>query len=172
MEKESRSRTPLTAEQLEDARRLKAAFERVKAERRVQHDTRVTQESLAAACGWNTQSAAWQYLNGHIPLNLDALTKISAYLGVHPAEISPRLAAQIAPITGGLNVSLGNVGLSASGTVGGVPPALSPRQRALLALFDGLTESQQGDLLRSAEATKQKNDALIEELVNRRKKAD
>lgn len=61
---------------------------------------------------------------------------------------------------------------SASGAVGDVPPALSPRQRALLALFDGLTESQQGDLLRSAEATKQKNDALIEELVNRRKKAD
>lgn len=46
--------------------------------------------------------------------------------------------------------------------------ALTERQRALLGLFAGLTEGQQTELLRRAEAQKQSNDALIEELVQRR----
>lgn len=50
-----------------------------------------------------------------------------------------------------------------------VSPALTPTQQALLGLFDGLTESQQRELLRSAEAKKQENDAVIEELVKGRK---
>jgi transcriptional regulator with XRE-family HTH domain len=111
-----RSRTPLTPEQIEDAKRLKAAFERVKGERRKRGES-ITQDAMAAACGWSSQSAAWQYLHGHIPLNIDALTKISAYLEVPAVEISPHLARQIeasVPPT-----------LSARGQLtGSTPPAL------------------------------------------------
>lgn len=63
--------------------------------------------------------------------------------------------------------SLGNVTLTTSPAPpgGNVAPALTPRQQALLDLFEGLTESQQDELLRSAEAKKQKNDADFEELL-------
>lgn len=51
---------------------------------------------MAAACGWETQSAASQYINGAIPLNVSALLRISAYLDVPPQEISPSLSQEIA----------------------------------------------------------------------------
>lgn len=81
---------PLTPEQLEDAARLKRIFEARKAE-----DKSITQESIAAACGWKTQSAAYQYLAGLVPLNLDALIKFSLALDVPITEISPILASKI-----------------------------------------------------------------------------
>lgn len=80
----------LTPEQMEDATRLKAIFEAKKA-----IDRSWTQERLAAECGWKTQSAAQQYLNGLMPLNLDALIKFSLALDVPVTEISPSLGAKI-----------------------------------------------------------------------------
>lgn len=47
-------------------------------------------------------------------------------------------------------------------------PALTPRQQALLGLFEGLTGSQQEDFMRELEAQKQQNDALLKELLQRR----
>ena len=87
---------PLTQEQLDDAARLKAIFERIK-----ESNPSVTQESVAAACGWKTQGTVSQYVNGKIPLNLSALFKFCEVFGVQPEEISPSLARQqmIAPIT-------------------------------------------------------------------------
>ena len=80
----------LTLEQTEDAARLKAIFEAKKAA-----DRSWTQERLAAECGWKTQSAAQQYLNGLVPLNLDALIKFSLALDVQVTEISPSLGEKI-----------------------------------------------------------------------------
>jgi transcriptional regulator with XRE-family HTH domain len=80
----------LTKEQLEDAARLRAIFENRKTA-----DRSLTQETLAAACGWKTQSAAQQYLNGMVPLNLDALIKFSLALGAPVTDISPTLGAKI-----------------------------------------------------------------------------
>lgn len=54
--------------------------------------TGMTQEQLAMDCGWKQQSAVSQYLNGRIPLNLDALLKLSAALGVQAADIYPEIA--------------------------------------------------------------------------------
>ncbi|CAK0773291.1 Phage repressor protein [Gammaproteobacteria bacterium] len=48
---------------------------------------------------------------------------------------------------------------------------LTARQQALLDLFDGLTEAQQVEAIRNLQATKQQNDAIIEELSRRRKRA-
>ena len=87
---------PLTQEQLDDAARLRAIFDRVK-----ESDPSVTQEYVADSCGWKTQGTVSQYMNGKIPLNLRALFKFCDVFGVQPEEISPSLARQqmIAPIT-------------------------------------------------------------------------
>lgn len=54
---------------------------------------------------------------------------------------------------------------------GGLPaaPALTPREIGLLALFNGLTASQQDEMMRKFEAEKQRNDALIDELMTKRR---
>lgn len=80
---------PLTEDQLADASRLRAAFRA-----RQDVDPSLTQEALAHLCNWKTQGAVNQYLNGKIPLNLQALLKFSKALGVEPEEISPALAGQ------------------------------------------------------------------------------
>jgi HTH-type transcriptional regulator, cell division transcriptional repressor len=46
---------------------------------------------------------------------------------------------------------------------------MTPRQRALLGLFDGLTESQQDEEIRRLEAQKQSNEAIVSELMNKRR---
>jgi hypothetical protein len=48
------------------------------------------------------------------------------------------------------------------------PDALSPRQRALLGLFDGLTLAQQDALIRELEDKKRLNDDLLADLLARR----
>ncbi|MDY6798532.1 MAG: helix-turn-helix transcriptional regulator [Pseudomonadota bacterium] len=78
----------LSPEQLADSRRLKKLW-----------DDRfygvLTQEEVAHRCGWKTQGAFNQYLNGKIPIGLPALLKISRALDVRPSEISPRLATEL-----------------------------------------------------------------------------
>ena len=45
---------------------------------------------------------------------------------------------------------------------------LTPRQRAILGLLDGLTDEQQDEFFRALQDQKQKNDALLEALLKRR----
>lgn len=81
---------PLTKEQLNDAARLRAAFDEAKSK-----NPSMTQETLAMSCGWKTQGAVSQYLNGKIPLNLKALLRFSDQLGKSPEEISPSLSTDL-----------------------------------------------------------------------------
>jgi len=85
------TRPELTESQRQDALRLSNVM---KSHKLTNPDT--TQESLAFACGWKTQGAVSQYINGRIPLNLDALLKFSKFFGVEPREISPVLAEKLA----------------------------------------------------------------------------
>jgi predicted transcriptional regulator len=82
---------PLTDEQLEDAARLRRAFDDAKA-----RDASLTQEVLAFECGWKTQGAVSQYLKGKIPLNFEAAYKFSVALKVWIEDISPSLAQRLA----------------------------------------------------------------------------
>ncbi len=77
---------PLSADQKADAARLKAIYESKKRE------LRLTQDSLAAACGWESQGTVSQYLNGKIPLNIEAALKFSRHLKCDISEFSPSLA--------------------------------------------------------------------------------
>lgn len=83
---------PLTAEQHDDARRLKAALAHAKAERGL------TQADLATLCGWDSQSTVSQYATGRIPLNIDALGVMCLHLRVPMADISPTLARKLAQL--------------------------------------------------------------------------
>lgn len=84
----SKSRV-LSDERIADARRLKKLWDE-------RFDGVISQEEAAHRCGWKTQGAFNQYLNGKIPLGLPALLKISRALEVEPAKISPSLASEIA----------------------------------------------------------------------------
>lgn len=99
-------RRDLTAEETDDAKRLAEVFKQKKRERNAQ-GIKMTQETLAHACGWGGQSAISQYTNGRIPLNLEALVKLSSALEVDPEAISPSLSRKLRhpvsnlyPITG------------------------------------------------------------------------
>lgn len=76
---------PLSADQKEDAARLKAIYNLKKSA------LGLTQDSLAEACGWESQGTVSQYLNGRIPLNLRAALKFSEHLKCSVFEFSPRL---------------------------------------------------------------------------------
>ena len=87
-------RRELTETELADAARLAAIFD---ARRKQAADSKrkLTQESVALSCGWAGQSAFGQYVRGYVPLNLDALLKLSRALNFSPEEVSPSLAATL-----------------------------------------------------------------------------
>lgn len=82
----------LTAEETQEAARLRAAWSAYKSEHKG-----ATQGWLAASAGLGTQGAVGQYLRGIIPLNVRALLAICAQIEVDPREISTRLTRDIDP---------------------------------------------------------------------------
>jgi SOS-response transcriptional repressor LexA len=85
---------PLTPEQLADAERLKVLFGHWK-QRRKDDGLPASQEAASEMLGFN-QSAMSQYLNGRIPLNVEAATKFATLIGTPISEFSPSLASQAA----------------------------------------------------------------------------
>jgi phage repressor protein C with HTH and peptisase S24 domain len=84
---------PLTKEQLDDAARLKQRF---LAWQKGRKDAGLpsSQEALSELLGFN-QSAVSQYLNGRIPLNIEAAIKFASLIECQVADFSPSLASQI-----------------------------------------------------------------------------
>lgn len=76
----------LSPEQLEDASRLKEAFEASK----------ITQKSFADLCGWKTQAVVSHYINGKIPLNPRALAMFCKFLRIKGFDISPDICSEVA----------------------------------------------------------------------------
>ena len=91
------TRTPLSAEQLADAKRLSDIYKsRAKASRARGDNPALTQTEVGELCGWNSpQSTVSQYMNGKVALNLDALVKLARVLDFEPSEVSPALAAGV-----------------------------------------------------------------------------
>jgi phage repressor protein C with HTH and peptisase S24 domain len=83
-------RRELTSEEHAEAMRLKSAWEAYK------HSHKgATQEWLGKESGLGGQSLIAQYLNGVIPMNLEALLALCAPIQSKPEEISPRLTKSI-----------------------------------------------------------------------------
>jgi phage repressor protein C with HTH and peptisase S24 domain len=85
--------SPLTPDQLADAARLKALFKHWQV-RRKDDGLPNSQEAASEMLGFN-QSAMSQYLNGRIPLNIDATTKFATLIGCPVKEFSPTLASEV-----------------------------------------------------------------------------
>ena len=75
---------PLTREEAQMTRRLRDIWERKK------HEKNLQQEDINRQLGW-TRSVFSQYLNSRIPLNTDAVLKLSKALDVEPWHIDPAL---------------------------------------------------------------------------------
>ena len=91
-------RRELSSEEKAEAARLKAIYIQRKAEARSRGES-LTQEIVGHRCGWESaQSAANQYLNGKVPLNLDAIINLSTVLDFKVSDVSPRLAAELEKI--------------------------------------------------------------------------
>lgn len=88
-------KSDLKGEARADWQRLKAKWDEFEA----QDPKTRTQEWLAEQCGWKTQGAANQYLNGYIRLNLTALVRFAKVMGFDPKEVSPSLAADLEFLT-------------------------------------------------------------------------
>lgn len=97
---------PLTPEQKADAAELMKLFKEKAAEEKA---GRLTQATLADDLGYTTQSAVSQYLNGKVPLNIDASIKFATRFGCRVSDFSPSIQkeidriAQFATKTGGAN---------------------------------------------------------------------
>jgi SOS-response transcriptional repressor LexA len=92
----NKDRRALTAEQLEDAKRLRAIWLRRKAEAaQASPAMKLTQLQVSQDMGWSNQSAFNQYIVGKIALNLPNLLRFATYFSVDPSEISPTLAEQL-----------------------------------------------------------------------------
>lgn len=89
---------PLSPEQLEDAQRLKQAFRVWQVQRR-SSGLESSQDWAADQLGFG-QSALSQYLNGKIPLNPDAATKLAQLFGISVQDFSPSIANGIETILG------------------------------------------------------------------------
>jgi hypothetical protein len=86
LEPMGKKRRELSEEEHAEAGRLKLAFEKAK-----KNKPELSQAVLADLVGWANQSAISQYLNGHIPLNIEALMRICPHIDADPYGISPRL---------------------------------------------------------------------------------
>jgi phage repressor protein C with HTH and peptisase S24 domain len=91
------TRTPLSDDQLADAKRLSDIYKARAKESKLRGDQpSLTQTEVGEQCGWNSpQSTVSQYMNGKVALNLDALIKLARVLGFEPAEVSPTLAGGV-----------------------------------------------------------------------------
>lgn len=90
-------RTPLSAEQLADAKRLHDIYkQRAKESRQDPSKPALTQTEVGERCEWKSpQSTVSQYMTGKVALNLEALVKLADALDFEPAQVSPTLAAGI-----------------------------------------------------------------------------
>lgn len=116
----------------------------------------LTQESAAAALGFAGQSAVSQYINGRIPLNTEAVLKFARLLGVAPEDIDPRVGSLLPPA-------------AATGIrdTAGLYRTLTPVQRDVLNLLDGLTAAQQAALIEQMRSMAKTNDDLLRQLLDR-----
>jgi hypothetical protein len=96
----TKARKPLEQWQIDDAARLRALFEQ---------RSELSQAAFGAEYEIGSQGVVWQYLTGHIPLNLPAVVKFARGLGTSVAEISPTLGKLLGDQKSGLATALGQI---------------------------------------------------------------
>lgn len=114
---------PLNPEQQQDANRLKIEFTKWQEGQRGKKQP-WSQDHASEALQFG-QSALSQYLNGRIPLNVDAAAKMSNLLGVRVEVFSPSIAREIAALNSGITGANPVDAPAVSPDLDYSPPALS-----------------------------------------------
>lgn len=94
--KANKARRALSSEQLAESDRLKTEYQSAKARLKTQGIS-LTYEKIGLDLGWSS-AAAGQYINGFIPLNIEAAIRFANYFGTPLTKISPRFALMIASV--------------------------------------------------------------------------
>lgn len=130
--------TQLTHDQQQDAARLKQHFQEWQ-RRRKHAGLPSSQEAASDLLGFN-QSALSQYLNGRIPLNLQALLTFCKVIEANPADISPRLTKIVEiPSSTLSNEELYKMGFRPVKVVDDSDPSLTHIPKVKLRLSAGIT---------------------------------
>ncbi len=115
----------------------------------------LTQAELGAHAGGVSKSAVHQWETGVTKPAWEALSAIHKSLRIRPDWVMRG--------EGNMLEGSGLDGLPfGTGTI-----ALTPKQRALLGIFDRLTSSQQEAVIRELEDIKRKNEEIVEELTRK-----
>ena len=142
-------RKPLEPWQLDEAKRLKMIFEN--------HPGKLTQDEFAARYGLGTQGLVWQYLNGIIPLNIEAAIKFARALNCKIEDFSPSLAAVLMPAI-------------SEGLIAERKGAYSMRKQRIIDGIASLDDSELDGVQGAAEIAKQLHD-LRQSLISRPRRA-
>jgi hypothetical protein len=118
---------PLSAAEVRDAELLKLTWDRVEASRAVEGQRAISKKDMALSWGVNPSNVS-QYINGHIPLNIEAKLRFCEYLRIAPQGIWPDFPFKwIAP--GGLPPDALEVAVSYTEA----PEDMKPHARAMIA---------------------------------------
>jgi hypothetical protein len=137
-------RRELTAAELDAAKALQQIWNTKKDE------LHLTQGKVAQICGWSNESAFGAYLHARVPLNVEAVLRLSKILRVHPTEIMPEIAA-----------------LLPSDNPVEEPQVFPKEDLELLRVMNRVTASQKNDARRTLEKYAEDNQVVIDELVAR-----
>ena len=157
---------PLTAEQLEEASKLRALFESWQDDQR-KAGLKASQEAAAEQLGFN-QSALNQYLAGKIPLNIDAAIKFAELLGCAVSDFSPSVVEQVQKYS----VAVGATSTGAPVRLvepSRAPPLIEEGLKAiaeLSAIFLRISPEEREDVLNLARDFDEKNTVLYSRASN------
>jgi len=88
-------RRKLSLEEMSASVNLKSLWNKKQSEFRDKHHALLPQLVAAEAIGFKSQGAFSHYVNGQIPLNMNALVEFSKYFEVSPGDIYPEMWEKI-----------------------------------------------------------------------------
>lgn len=139
---------------LEEGKKLEALFEKLKREKNISRKKFAEMNKIPGK-----DAMIYQHIKGIRPINLEHAAIYAIGLDCKLEDISPRLAEEAKT----------SAFLILNTELAGNPVnELTPRQQALLGLFEGLTDRQKDDLIRELQEKKQQNDELLTELLKRK----
>lgn len=147
---------PLTPEQLEDARRLKALYESKKKQ------LQITQYTLAYEMGIS-QGAVGHYLNGRNPLNVKVASIFAHLLNVSVNDFSPSIASTIAEQASSLKNGFVENKATREGSITLSTRPLTKKQIELLETFEALPDDKKERFLSEMKNMKAHYDAYFKQ---------
>lgn len=139
-------RRELTQQELDAAKRLLQIWNNKKT------GLNLTQGKVAQICNWSNESAFGAYLHGRVPLNTEAVLRLSKILEVHPAEILPEVV-ELLPVT--------------TTDIKPAEEAITHIEKSILQIFRKMSSKQKKDAVLAFENIEHENELIIKEYRER-----